>query len=550
MNDLLDHQIVAALGEILDAAPAPGARPGAFRAATADATSSMSPSTDVDLAAIGTPVHGGGRVLRLIAVALVLSCLGVVTWSRHRSSSPDAPIGVRPAVTTTPVGTPKAASSTADVAAGGGETVTASTPTASVTTAATTAPVGTLADYAGWFLPSYVPDGYEITSIVATYAPLTRSPAQRWVRTDAAGATVAQLIASTSAIVPVVVVRPSPSNASVHGLPASVFDSGEGSLVNWQEVGRQAQVRGLGLSQTEVVALAEQLTLDAGAGSFTLDGASDFRPLSRVPAAEHAVDLNVGLLRSDGAPGGFVEFTSTPNADGETLGVLKQRLATMNGVQSAIEHLGDLDRLVWREPVDGYGPFTRLTWLQDGMIVEVSGRAAPEDMIKFATSIASVDPQQLIVEGRHITEQLAARETLEETTFADGVTVAVKRRRQDVIGLCVGGVDPVCRWDVSESSLGGGGQTASFDVFDIDGRRVLLGWHEGFDEPTLVPQPPGPSPAGEVPPSTSTLTEVQRGALGQFVEIVVPAGEQPPSVAYGTSQTGVGLRPGTTLLRF
>jgi hypothetical protein len=514
MNRLLDDDIVTALGAILDTAPSPIGRPSVPEAAEAGSDIVLLPGLQP------RRVRRGGLVL-VAAVSLV--AVGGLAVLNRRSST---------------VVFSLSSTSVAD-----------SIEPSSVTTQATrTTTVASLSKYTGWYLPTFLPAGYEITSIDASFATDTNPIPQRWLRTDATGNVMATLTASTYPPVPPTPGKPETYNATVHGHQAFAGDTGEGIVVSWEEAGRVVAIRGVSLSSSETLSMAEATTIDSRTGAVALRDDANFVAVVSTPAAPDAIGLNIGLLRSDGGNGGFAAFTSSP-ANGETLQTLKQRVDLTGGRKVSIEKLGAFERLVDRHPADDLGPFTEVTWIQDGLMMDVVGRASADEVIRMAESVQVAEPQRLVAEGERITERLLALATLEQATLADGTVVSVKARDGNPVGLCVEAPVSVCRWHVSEGSLVGERQVGLFDTFDIAGRIVLVGWHEGSDTPTL--QNPLAAADGSILPTPVSFSEVKQMALGHFVEAIVPTDVAIPMVGYGPSSSyGVGTRSGTTLLHY
>jgi hypothetical protein len=517
MNHLLDDDIVSALGAILDTAPAPPT----VRPPMPDAAS----VADTFVMARAEPGRRRpGRSALLVAASLVMLVGGLAML--HRRS----PIIVAGQQSTSSA-----------------PTVDSSIEPSPVTTSATTTTTVNLSNHTGWYLPTFIPAGYEITSIDAAYSTSTFPVPQRWLRTDASGKVSASLTVATYPPSPPDPLKPETYNATVRGHQAFAGHTGEGFVVAWEEAGRVVSIRGVSMSSNETLAIAEAVTIESSTGTVVLGVNSNFVSVEAAPSVPNAVTLNIGLLRSDGATGGFASFSTSPT-NGETLQTVKQRLDITSGRTVPIERIGAFDRLVDRHPADALGPFTDITWIQDGLMMEAVGRASADEVVRMAESVQVVDSARLVDEGRRITERLKSLATFEQVTLADGVVVSVKARSGNPVGLCVESPVAVCRWHVSEASLVGERQVGIFDTFDVAGRLLLLGWHQGSDTPTLQPVT---EPDGSIRYSPVALSEVKQMNLGHFIEAVVPAGVPVPLVAYGPSSSyGVGTRSDTTLLHF
>jgi hypothetical protein len=515
MNDLHEADIINALGDIMDTAPQAAERP-TMRPATAPMTGMFAEP----LAELKRP-----RVSRLL-VAAVLVAGGVSGLALLQGKSPT---NLKPSESST-----SAAPTTA----------TSADPT--VTTAPS--PLAKLSAYTGWYFPSYIPDGFEITSIEAGIATANTETTQRWTRSDASGNVTAVLSASSSPAPPPEPTKPPSYNTNVHGNGASVFDSGEGIVVGWEEGGWGFSVRGLSLSETDVLSAAQASTVDVNTGAITLSAAGGFVRVESSPVPANTASLTIGLLRTDGALGGFLSFVTWP-AEGEALQTLKTRLVQTYEAGVTIERIGPLDRVVRRQAADEFGPITAVTWIQDGMFLEISGRATTEEVLKMAESVQAVAPERFVAEGRRITERLNARETIDRVTFADGTVVSLKGRGDVPIGLCVEAPVATCRSHSSEASLVGERPLGVFDTFEVNGRVLLLGWYSGADEPTVQPTL-NTIPGGAAATSTATLTEMKASNQGRVIEVVVPAGETNLALVVGEVSYGFGAPFSTSLLRY
>jgi hypothetical protein len=525
MKQVLDDDIVTALGQILDGAPVPTARPMPPRPLGGAAV----PEYAIDLA--DRRLVSQHRLVFIAAASILLALGGLAVLKRGPST-----VGVGPAASSSSV--VESSSSTAP------------------STETTAVPAAPLSSYTGWYMPTFIPDGYEISTVEAYRPPTTPTtvPTERvreWARLNASGAVAATVNVSVSPVQPPDPLKPVPVNTRVRGNPALSFDSGEGIVVSWQEAGWQLAVRGIALSEQDLQALADASTLDAATGTLTLTANSGFAPVD-VPEATSGkvVGVGIGLLRSDGAPGGIISFSSSPNGEGETLEGMKFRLVQTQKTSSEIRRIGDSDRLVQTRESAEFGSFVDVTWIENGMLMAVGGRAGPGEVLKMAESVHAVDPQQLIEEGRRITDRLLARKTLESVSLADGTVLSVKTQSNGPVALCVESPIVVCRWQIGDGSLSGNRLDAVFDSFDVAGRTLLFGWHEAAGQPTLDMSHAIAPPGGAAPTSTATFAEIKQTALGHFIEVVVPPGEQPPMISYGTSSYGVGDRSDTTLLRF
>lgn len=520
MTNALEHEIVAALRDILADTPAPATRPPVVENGQRDDTDLVDSVEPVLEVTTREPVANRPPIRLVAAVVVALAVLGVVAAQRRDAR---------------PGGSPEGATSTV----GSSSTVSQATAEPSITpqsVPSTTSDPSTataLSRFAGWYLPTALPDGYEITqlSVVAT-KPSDSDVEQRWVTaSNAPGSPTGSLSLTSFPVPPDEPGKPPRLNATVHGIDATAFDSGEGIVVSWQEGGRQRQVRGNGLSQAATLAAAQTVVVDGATGRATMDPGSGYVPVDAAPAPSNALTLAIDIAPSDGSTEGAIRFSSAPNADRETLDTIRQRVGSAPRTSATIKAVAGDDRLSIR-----YGattpPTTEVVWIQDGFVMGLNGVASEDDMLTLAGSVKAVDPQALVDAQEQSSRRLHAQPTLDTVTLADGTTVSVKTLAGRVTGLCVEAPVVVCRWDRSDVPLDDARPSNAYIAVRVAGRTLAIAWHEGAGVPSLTP------PAGVVDPNrpivrTSTILQTTESAEGGFVEIVVPDGEDAPPLFFG-----------------
>jgi hypothetical protein len=379
----------------------------------------------------------------------------------------------------------------------------------------------------GWYLPTYVPLGYELISVAATLDdPIYSEQVPKWLRRASDGiavnATLSLAAYPDSGEVTVT------GTDTVHGQPAEVWDPGTGWAVIWSEAGVQAYLTSTGLERDELLAAAELVIVDpvAGAAEFsTLPPA--FVPSDATPPEPNAVQLSLTFSPQDNATAGFITVSAGPNNRGETLETLLHQLPDWERVT-----LGGIERAVLARPPDSLGPFTSLSWVEGGTVFHVSGRAPYDQVMAFAESLAPSSLDAVTAAGESITTRALVMDTLDEATFDDGVRVVALQREGELLGFCV--TEPVqrCRRIESAVAFGGEPRTGEATTFDIDGRRVLIAWHAGDVQPTLFPSTD--------PATASAFTQVITTANGVFVQVVLDADATAPSIHFGDTGFGVG----------
>ncbi|MDW3215355.1 MAG: hypothetical protein R8G01_15240 [Ilumatobacteraceae bacterium] len=441
---------------------------------------------------------------------------------------------------------PAVSDSSPDASAPSATGPTTSGPTDPTTT--TTASADPLATATGFVLPTYVPEGYEITNLAAYPATPSADPdVGRWLSTEDRGVSQFSVSVQPAASQPDLELRP---NATIHGQPAMSFDSGEGIVVTWVEGDWIVSARGRNLSVNDTLAAAEALVLDAAGPTVNLpDGAlPGFNRQDPNPVVmDNTVATGLGLTRTDGLPGGFISAASMPNTSGDTLDTMQAR---GDGYERRI--IGGIERLVRIQAPDSLGPFTSVEWIDGDAIISVTGRAPSEEVIAVAEGITQVSSDEFAAAGAAITTTAARLDVLDQTTFDDGLTVSVRsltpgETGSGAIAICVDAPIERCRLSFSETSLGGAYQHSILAAFDINGQTILIAWDdtaeaERLGEPTLSPSGIVTDPSQAQPATTTAQIDQQvTTAAGRFTRINVPAGEQPPQINYTTGDGKTGM---------
>ncbi len=366
-----------------------------------------------------------------------------------------------------------------------------------------------LAAYSGWYLPTFVPAGYEITSLSAAPAVDSTITTRKWLRTNAAGAVDATFTVSFMSESPQETEKtfvPTPGK-TVHGKPALVFDSGEGLRVHWKEAGLMVMAGSTGLSEADLL---------AGAELFVVVSQSDTPPDNTFPAdspmagfelvpvdtavTENGIVLSIGLLSDTG----FISVSVTPNSDGTTLGEMLAKDGTATKI-------GTRDGVLF----ESAGGNVSVFWLEGGLQFSVSGRAQADDVLALAAGLAPAAPDQILAAGQAITAAQLALPEIDAATLTDGTRVSVRgTAATGAVAICVTGASPQCVRQVSESSLDGERPSAIFQMFVLGDERALIGWHEGTELPT------------------STGVETVAGTSGVFVRAAVTDLNNPPQVTF------------------
>lgn len=405
-----------------------------------------------------------------------------------------------------------------------------------------------IGDPVGLYLPTYLPDGYQISSLSANEPenPLDRTEFVRFDPDD--GSVVASFgVRFTDPVGlermdfdPDTPVRGMP--AEVHHVPARSPSELEEVHALWVEADMVVDVDSYGLSEADTIAVAEALVIDAAQRTVQLppDSGVDLRAVDDFDLVpDNAVESGIGLSRFDGQPGSFVSAGVDPNDLGQSIESIVESLNN-DGSGSAWEPrvVGDRQVYVQQRPTDQYGPFTNVVWLDGPFQISVSGRAAPDQVLAFAAGLEPVDAEAFAAAGHKITTRALVLPVLDRVTFSDGVVVSVRSAQPGPEGsgasaLCVEAPVEHCRFNISETSIGGEFQNLAYDTFDLGPRVVMIGWQDTEEsartgEPTLVANGDEPVPAA----TNARIVEQTMTDLGRFIEIELAPDEAPPHVRY------------------
>lgn len=183
----------------------------------------------------------------------------------------------------------------------------------------------------------------------------------------------------------------------------------------------------------------------------------------------------------------------------------------------------------------------------------MTGRAAPSEILAFAAGYKTATMAEFTRAGEAITTTATQLDSVDGTTFDDGLTVSVRSLTpgsdgSGAIAMCIDAPVQRCRFSFGETSLAGSYQDSLLQAFDVDGDTILIAWHDAaaagrLGQPSLsasvIAGDPG-QPSS--PTTTATITEQSPTDVGLFTEIHVPDGESPPQLEYTTSdgqQTGM-----------
>lgn len=462
------------------------------------------------------------------------------------------------------------------------------TPIASVEPAASAVPAPggrtDRADQVTWFLPTVLPEGYELTALKAELrvdgtpnpdiaggfevvggSVLPERPTQTWRRRGADGLTNEDTI-SIEAVVdgpasppPTIAVMSPGSMPIVDGATAGDATSASGRLilapnttvggvdavivgppvrespgwtVNWAEEGIVFTLRATdGVSEDEALALAETATVEGGIVSLDPAALPDgFEPVPPEPAAPQTVDR-------------IEVVTFVVGAEGRTIQVRVNTPVLMSLDEIAIDETErrEIDGVEYSLFESSTSRFVRVAW-SDGERVFVAESDAPlDDVLAVASSTRAVTFAEAEAASAAITASTLALPVVATATLGDGTSVSVHGPADDigVVGICVDTAD-----GDSTDVAGAEGRCIRPDrfigqpaptglainaVFHLEGDRRTIAWsgirpeltETGLGAPELVAAATG---------------------VGWFVDQVTPAGEPLRSIGFRSddgSLTGI-----------
>jgi hypothetical protein len=178
-----------------------------------------------------------------------------------------------------------------------------------------------------------------------------------------------------------------------------------------------------------------------------------------------------------------------------------------------------------------FGPLTVLTWIDDGYLFTVAGRADTDVLVAFADSLAPASLDEARQLRASIDEQRAALPALDRATLPNGFDVSVHTAGTGANVICLHRPIEQCQLQVSESSLVGDYQHTIVATFQVDNTAWSIGWAAGTHAPHHY---------SHVAPG-EPITDTAQGGAGTFLAIQDVDGsaqfvfDPSDSAAYSTS---------------
>jgi len=493
MTDSRTSRIRAAVIEIVEQAP------------LAPSVSELAQRPDV-------PIVQPRRLLLPMLAFVAVAVTAIVVWAERGPERHVAP----------------AATTTADFTTVATTSASTSTSTSPPTSTSPTIDVG-LAATSGWFLPADLPVGYEITNLTG------------WINSDAALQVWTRVVGGSMQAVELRVNKHPDSkadqqpNASVHGLPALSYDGGDGQRVRWTESGLTMELRSAQLNEADLLAVSAHVAVDPATGTATIPVGSEpdgFRPSTDTKAPLGTVHMGI-VVR-----GPTAGLTLTVDVKANRTGLsLDEYLATLSsetpGATSKRVAIGGIERAMIENKPDSLGTFRSIIWVQQDSILQVDGRASLADLEAFVAGLHPVPVDDVKAAGTSITDRTLALPTVDQATFAGGITVSVHKPANGGGAICVTAPIQHClRTSNLDAELGSSNQVIGA-VFDIASSRYEVAWHAGGQEPTTA------HTAAKIATST-----------GVFVLVALAANETPATISFGNAGFQVGISSGTLLLDY
>lgn len=409
-----------------------------------------------------------------------------------------------------------------------------------------------LAAATGFVLPSFVPDGLEITGLEAGRNSMWDNPfgATRWAQVIDGSITKMLTVRAPRPIDP----RDPEidSDDTVRGTAAEIWAQDDVLGVSWNAEGHTHVATSTGLTEAEFLGAVEDLEIDSETSTVTLpDGGRSLGLVheSQLGVVGDDVVTSVVAIADPARPHNTVlHAVATPNTFGVTVdGFTPEQpgweTRTVDGV----------DMRIRVHPADEGGG-NEVRWVDHDVRYQVYGTTDTDTAIEFARGLTLTDAATFKAAVAELTDRATAEMMawieLDRVTFDDGISATIRSRTEGsgADAICIEAPVEQCSEQVSEASLADGYSDNVFDTFDINGRNVVIGWQstseaERLGEPTIEPGDAVDPADGLSLTTTATLDQLARGTTGRFLEIEVPAGERPPQLIFRSGDNVLHAAP-------
>ena len=383
-----------------------------------------------------------------------------------------------------------------------------------------------------WYLPSYLPEGYEVGGLGSTTDVSDETTSNEvWVRKDG-GRTTGHISAWVNTPGPASGIWTSPGGRPyVHGIPATgrrqMYTNDPASddvvySIEWTERDVRFEITVYGISYDEMVQIAEASTIDGDVLTLVADTMPpDFELVERAEyptGASYTVENVVVAPIEIGTDAVIYTSIRTRQSPLDALVVREDERRVIDDVEYSVASKGP------PYPAEEFGHH-EITWVRDGHLFETSGRVDPEVLLEYAAGFARGSERDAASAIDTISASREAFPEFDRVTLAGG-TVVVARTRDESVGvevLCLSAAESACYRDyLGAFASNVPAPSPIFTVFALAGGREVVGWQQ--EHPAAVAAG-GPS------------FEVTKGRRGWFITAFVPDGDPLPD------EVGAGWHP-------
>jgi hypothetical protein len=390
-------------------------------------------------------------------------------------------------------------------------------PTTTMLDRSTTAPGPKTTAVSTFFVPTAVPDGFDLIDVDAwtgADGPPVPVSTETWIARDASEQII-DMIRLSASLVPVEAFPSSspPAALTIHGHPATDIGMayGRGSGIGWTEQGLFLSVVRWGPDASSVAELA---TVDGTTGiSLPADAAPvGFVRIDTQPGSSVDQALSSTLIYGTDDPTERLSLTVVPNAHGETDDSL--------GYLAGLRRVAAGEHEVWLSP-SGTG-FQTATWVAGGAVLRVSGSLDEAALIQFVAGIEPISAGDFEALRLDASERAAALPERDRATFSDGIAVSLGSAMEITstgdfelatsLAICLDGDRLRCV--TADGSTGGGDLLTVRSLQNIGGEREYVAW---IATGLTVSRIYDPATGADL------RFESVAGRIGAFVRVQVPA---------------------------
>jgi hypothetical protein len=371
-----------------------------------------------------------------------------------------------------------------------------------------------------WYVPSSIPDGYEVFDTRAH-----RSAADVFVSSmtwsSSGTSDVTGRLRVRAFRVPGQSIPAGDQTVQVHGVNAEVSapSSGEPPSVGWFEQGLSIEVES-DIEDLDLVALAERTIVEAATGA-TLPAEAVPQGLELVtdvppsPPRSSPADVSVTLRN---AQANVMTLSITPNVQHDSLATIVVAPTAL----PTLEVIGSHERLVL--PLADQSGATTITWFESGFKFSARGNAStPEDDLRsFVAGLRPGNVEDFTALAETTIDATLEIEPDDTATFDDGTRVSVHELTSDLTdsdrlapAICLRIATATCSRQrfTTEQVATGPAITEVGAVLRIDGQLQVVYW---------LLQPVSDLSASVSGTGASLPVETSTGSVGTFARVILP----------------------------